>query len=146
MQQLFLALCIKIQISVPGKMTFLTLCLRHTDVCCLRSKSNTPSPASLDPFLSWHGALLKVLQPFIESGSISRQSQDGSYAESIFNRGKRSKHSQGKSIVPSLSMIHHLSLGLCSPVFFVWGFKRKQTHVAPNLCHFYHSVIEGYWY
>lgn len=136
----------KIQISIPRRLHFLTLCLHHVNVCCLRGKSNMPSPASLNPFLSWRGALLKALQPFIESGSISRQSQDGSCAESIFNRGKRSKHSREKSIVPSLLMIHHLSLGLRSPVFFVWGSKRKQTHVALILCHFYHSGVKGYRY
>lgn len=33
-----------------------------------------------------------------------------------FNRGKRSKHSRGKSILQSSSIIHHPSLKYCLPV------------------------------
>lgn len=69
-------------------------------------------------FLSWHGALLKKLQPFIESTSILRQSQDGTRTESIFNSGKWSKHNWGKSILHSPLIIHHLSVKYCLPESF----------------------------
>lgn len=86
-------------------------CWCEVSMCCIWRKSNVRSLAVTHRSSSWHRAFIeKTCSPFIERVSISRQSQDGSWAESIFNSGKRRKHNSGKSILHSRLIIHHLLL------------------------------------
>lgn len=70
------------------------------------------SPSVSGPSPAWHLLFSRKPQPFMERVSISRQSQEDSWAESIFHSGKRSKHNWGKSIAFSRFIVHHLSLTL----------------------------------
>lgn len=103
--------------SLPRCWSWRGLTCRGIDVLPLKQIKSAlfgcVGPISLLTRLYW-----KSYSPFVERVSISRQSQDGSCAESIFNSGKRSKHNWGKSILLSRLIIHHLSLNYCLPLSF----------------------------